>query len=78
MKAMWKRLNSGEWGVKVTLETPFENVAVGDTVTVTKADESTSEQTIKRIIWEGEDTRDGGQGALCAIERRPRSEAENE
>ena len=72
MKAMWKRLNSGEWGIKVTMETPFENVAEGDTITVTKKDGSTSEETVARIMWEGEDLRDGGQGALCAIVKKPR------
>lgn len=42
------KLNDGSWGIRV-----YGSVAIGDRVQVTKKDNTTSLQTVVRVVWTG-------------------------
>ena len=53
MVATYSRLKSGNWGVRVRLDNPFEEAPKG-TIEVTKKDGSTKQETLKTLVWSGE------------------------
>lgn len=63
MKASYTKLKSGAWGVRV-----LGTVQQGQSVTVTKKDGGTKEETVKTVIWSGQ--KEGQTITLCAIARR--------
>jgi hypothetical protein len=67
LQATFTKLRSGEWGIRIVHETPFDAPAAGDEIEVTKKDGSTDTATVKNVIWTGsfEDT---GQITIAGIE----------
>lgn len=57
MPATFTKLNSGEWGLRVT----GISVSSGSTVTVTKKDGSSENKTIGKVLWSGNGV------SLCTI-----------
>lgn len=45
----YSKLKSGNWGVRSTQE-----IAAGDTVTVTMKSGETREETVERVVWSGD------------------------
>lgn len=62
MSATFAKLNSGAWGIRV--QGP---VAVGDRVLVTKKNNTTSLQTVVRVVWTGNGA------SLCEIAQSARA-----
>ncbi len=56
----WTKLRSGEWGVKG----PAAALQPGAVVEVHKKDGSTSQATVRRVLWTGDGV------ALAAVEQR--------
>jgi hypothetical protein len=65
--ASYTKLQSGDWGVRVSGTAP----AVGATVTVTKRDGTAKVEIVDRVLWAGTG-RDGQPAALCSIRATPR------
>lgn len=70
MKATWsKNKASGKWGVRVVADEPFEDLpAEGSTITVTKKSGETSEVTVTKLIWQGEDNESKQPAGLYALD----------
>lgn len=64
----YRKLNSGEWGLRVETDDPFEDLpGEGTEVTVTKKkDGTTSQQVLGNRVWEGEEE-DGSKVGLYSI-----------
>lgn len=70
MKVTFAKLKDGAWGLRVKVG-QGESVSMGEVVTVEKADGSTTEARVGRILWSGDDRDDpNGKVALCAIARK--------
>ncbi len=56
MQITYSKLKSGQWGVRVKLEDPFEELpAAGAEVTVEKKNGTKDAKTLGQQIWAGED-----------------------
>ena len=55
MQATYSKLKAtGGWGARVETEDPFEELpAVGSEITITKRSGETSQRTLGRIEWQG-------------------------
>ena len=53
MRARWKKLRSGAWGVHV-----FGHPASGDTVAITKANGEEQTAVVDVVLWSGADRRE--------------------
>lgn len=65
--ATFAKLKDGSWGVRVPGAAP----KIGDVLTVTKRDGSTSKETVAAVLWSGPDN-DGQTVSLCSIKEKPR------
>lgn len=66
MKATYKRLRDGDWGVRV------EGAASpGQTVLVEKSDGTAERRTVSRVLWSGKDYKSKAQVSICAIMQKP-------
>lgn len=71
MPATFTKLKSGEYGIRAE-----GTLSVGQSVTVTKRDGSTSRVVVKKILWSGRDRDTGRTVTLAAIEQdRPSNES---
>lgn len=69
MKVTYSKLNSGDWGVRVVLDEPFEEFPEpGTEVTVTKKSGETSQRTVANKVWEGEDAESKQPVALYGLQ----------
>ena len=60
--ASYTKLRDGSWGVRAEGE-----VRAGQSLTVTKRDQTTKVETVGRVLWTGPDARTGEVVSLCSI-----------
>lgn len=69
MSAKYTKMQDGSWGIRVSGNKPYE----GQMVTVTTAGGASKSETVRKVIWSGDDRWNPGQQVtLCAIEQRMR------